>query len=154
MLAWLARLLPRARWSASLVTPATLLRLAPGSGGPPLDISPHGDGGARGLDSVVAEVVLRLARENPRWGYLRVVGEARKLGVAVSATSVRRILRRYGIGPVPRRHRGPTWAQFARAQAAGALACDFFTIETVGLTSQAGRAQSALRLPARATGIR
>jgi hypothetical protein len=52
----------------------------------------------------------------------------------VSATSVRRILRRHGIGPAPRRHRGPSWAQFLRAQTAGTLACDFFTVETVGLT--------------------
>jgi putative transposase len=81
----------------------------------------------------VVELVLRLARENPRWGYLRVVGECRDLGVRVSASSVRRILRRNRIGPAPRRG-GPTWTQFLRAQAGGLLACDFFTIETVGLT--------------------
>jgi len=56
------------------------------------------------------------------------------VGITVSATSVRRILRRHGIGPAPRRHRGPTWVQFLRAQAAGTLACDFFTVETIGLT--------------------
>jgi hypothetical protein len=77
--------------------------------------------------------VLRLARENPRWGYLRLVGECRKLGVAVSATSVRTVLRRHRLGPAPRRS-GPTWTQFLQAQAAGILACDFLTVETVGLT--------------------
>jgi len=46
---------------------------------------------------------------------------------------VRRILRRHGIGPAPRRDRGPTWTQFLRAQATGTLACDFFTVETIGL---------------------
>jgi hypothetical protein len=61
------------------------------------------------------------------------VGECRKLGVRVSATSVRRILRRHGLGPAPRRG-GPSWASFLRAQAAGVLACDFFTVETVGMT--------------------
>lgn len=66
-------------------------------------------------------------------GYLRLVGECRKLGVAVSATSVRTILRRHRLGPAPRRS-GPTWIQFLRAQAAGILACDFLTVETVGLT--------------------
>ncbi len=60
----------------------------------------------------------------PRWGCLRVVGECRKLGVPVSATSVRTILRRHHLGPAPRRS-GPTWTQFLRTQAAGALACDF-----------------------------
>lgn len=76
---------------------------------------------------------MRLARENPRWGYLRIVGECRKLGVRVSATSVRTILRRHNLGPAPRRG-GPSWTQFLRAQAAGTLACDFLTVETIGLT--------------------
>jgi transposase InsO family protein len=92
-----------------------------------------GRSGRRPLDSAVVELVLRLAQENPRWGYLRIVGECRKLGVTVSATSVRSILRRHRLGPAPRRH-GPSWTQFLRAQAAGVLACDFLTVETVGLT--------------------
>jgi putative transposase len=87
----------------------------------------------RALDPAVVDLVLRLAHENPRWGCLRVVGECRKLGVRVSATSVRTILRRQHLGPAPRR-RGPTWTQFLRAQAAGTLACDFLTAETIGLT--------------------
>jgi hypothetical protein len=64
---------------------------------------------------------------------MRIVGECRKLGVTVSATSVRTILRRHRLGPAPRRS-GPTWTEFLRAQAAGVLACDFLTVETVGLT--------------------
>jgi len=74
-----------------------------------------------------------MARENPRWGHLRIVGECRKLGIRVSATSVRRILRRHRLGPAPRRG-GPSWTAFLRAQAGGMLACDFFTVETVSLT--------------------
>jgi putative transposase len=62
------------------------------------------------------------------------VGEARRLGVVVSATSVRRILRRHGLGPTPRRRGGPSWVTFLRAQAAGTLACDFFSVETITLT--------------------
>jgi putative transposase len=115
-----------------LVTPSTLLRwhreLVAHRW-----IYPHTGRGARGLDERVVDLVLRLARENPRWGYLRIVGECRGLGVQVSASSVRRILRRHRIGPAPRRG-GPTWTQFLRAQASGLLACDFFTVETVGLT--------------------
>jgi hypothetical protein len=79
------------------------------------------------------QLVLRLARENPRWGYVRIVGECRKLHVQVSATSVRNLLRRHGLGPAPRRGAGPSWSQFLRAQAHGALACDFLTIDTVTL---------------------
>jgi len=88
--------------------------------------------GGRGLDPEAVELVVRLARENRRWGYLRIVGECRKLGISVSATSVRRILRRHRLGPAPRRG-GPSWGQFLRAQAAGTVATDFFTVETVGL---------------------
>lgn len=79
------------------------------------------------------ELVLRLARENPRCGYMRIVGECRKLGVRVSATSVRTILRRHNLGPAPRRN-GPTWKQFLRTQAKVVLACDFLAVVTIGLT--------------------
>jgi len=132
VLATLARLLPRERWSAFLVTPATLLRW-------------HREfvrrrwtyarqpRPRRGLDPAVVEVVLRLARENPRWGYLRICGECAELGIKVSATSVRNIVHRHGLRPAPRRG-GPTWAEFLRSQATGVLACDFFTVETVGLS--------------------
>ena len=93
---------------------------------------PQRPGGRRGLDRSVVELVLRLARENPRWGYQRITGECAKLGVAVSATSVRTILGRHRLGPAPRRG-GPTWTQFLRARAGGVLACDFLTVETIGL---------------------
>jgi hypothetical protein len=62
----------------------------------------------------VVDLVVRLARGNSRWGYIRIVGECRKLGVRVSATSVRTILRRHHLGPAPRRG-GPSWTQFLRA---------------------------------------
>jgi putative transposase len=130
VLATLAKLLPRDRWRIFLVTPSTLLRW-------------HRElvrrrwtypatGQRRGLDPAVVELVLRLARDNERWGYLRIVGECCKLGVTVSTTSVRTILRRHRLGPAPRRG-GPSWTEFLRAQAAGTLACDFLTVETVGL---------------------
>jgi hypothetical protein len=114
------------------VTPATLLRwhreLVAGRW-----TYPATGRGQRSLPDATIDLVLRLARENPRWGYVRIVGEAGKLGVTVSATSVRTILRRHGLGPAPRRG-GPSWVDFLRAQAAGTLATDFFTVEAVGLT--------------------
>ena len=76
--------------------------------------------------------MLRLARENPRWGYLRIKGECAKLGLVVSATSVRNILRRHHLGPAPWRS-GPTWKEFLRAQAPAVVACDFFTVDTIRL---------------------
>ena len=84
------------------------------------------------LDPAVRELVLRLARENPKWGCVRIQGELRKLGVRVGATTIRSLLRRSGFGPAPRRG-GPSWAEFLRAQAQGIVACDFFTVETVWL---------------------
>jgi hypothetical protein len=62
----------------------------------------------------------------------RIVGECRKLALAVSATTVRRILRRHRLGPAPRRG-DASWVQFLRAQATGTLAVDFFTVDTVRL---------------------
>jgi hypothetical protein len=88
--------------------------------------------GRQGLDPEVVDLVVRMAEENPRWGYVRIVGECRKLGVRVSAMSVRRILRHHRLGPASRRG-GPSWTAFLRAQAGG-MACDFLTVETVGLT--------------------
>ena len=71
-------------------------------------------------------MVLRLARENPEWGYRRIHGELAGLGVNVAASTVWEILKISGIGPAPRRT-GPTWSQFLRCQAEAILACDFFT---------------------------
>jgi putative transposase len=78
----------------------------------------------------VQELVLRLARENTRWGYPRIAGELLKLGLRGSPSTVRRILLAAGFGPALRRS-GPSWRQFLRHQAATILACDFFTVETV-----------------------
>ena len=77
-------------------------------------------------------LVLRVARENPRWGYQRIVGELRGLGIEVSATTVRKLLHQAGLGPAGERS-GLSWRAFLRAQAASMLAVDFFTVETVSL---------------------
>jgi transposase InsO family protein len=76
--------------------------------------------------------VLRLARENRSWGYQRIAGELRGLGLTVSATTVRKVLRQAGLGPAGVRA-GLSWRQFLRAQAHSMLAVDFFTVETVSL---------------------
>jgi transposase InsO family protein len=81
------------------------------------------------MSAELVELILRLGRENRTWGCVRIQGELAKLGIGVGATSVRRVLRRYGLGPAPRR--GATWAEFLRAQAKGILATDFFTVDTV-----------------------
>ncbi|HZC98860.1 MAG TPA: integrase core domain-containing protein [Actinomycetes bacterium] len=89
----------------------------------------------RGRPAVVAEIrglVLRLARENPTWGYRRIHGELCRLGARykVGASTVWTILKRAGVDPAPTRS-ALTWRQFLRAQAEGVLAVDLFTVDTV-----------------------
>ncbi len=76
--------------------------------------------------------MLRLARENPRWGYQRIVGELNGVGLAVSSTTVKRILGEAGLGPAGSRA-GLSWRAFFRAEAQSMVAVDFFTVETVSL---------------------
>jgi putative transposase len=113
-----------------IVTPATLLRWHRGLiakrwtyarpvGRPP-------------MRREIRDLVLRLARENPRWGYPRMVGELKGLGIAVSATTVRAWLRAAGLGPAGKR-RETTWREFVQAHRQSLLAVDFFTVETIWL---------------------
>ena len=127
-LAAASRLLPRTSWRSFLVTPTTLLRwhsrlvarrwTYPGRAGRPR------------VGGEIRELVLRLARENPRWGYQRIAGELRGLGLKVASTTVRKLLKEAGLGPVGERN-GLSWREFLCAQAHSMLAVDFFTVETV-----------------------
>jgi transposase InsO family protein len=94
---------------------------------------PHRPPGRPPFDRRVQALVLRLARENPAWGYRRILGELQSLGICVSATSVRTILLRHGLRPAPQRDE-LSWRDFLRQHAATTLACDFFTVETAWLT--------------------
>src|SRR4051794_2193021 len=83
------------------------------------------------IDPAIVALVLRLARERtPRGGYERIRGELKNLGYAISGATIRRILKRAGLGPAPRRA-DDRWRDFIRAHAAGTLACDFFSVDTV-----------------------
>ena len=76
----------------------------------------------------IKALVLRLARENPGWGYRRLHGELAGLGVKIAASTVWEILKNAGIDPAPLRT-APTWSLFLRSQAEAILACDFFTTD-------------------------
>jgi transposase InsO family protein len=129
VLAGLAQLLPRRCLGRFFVQPATLLRWH-------RDLVarrwtyPHGRPGRPPLPAGTTALVLRLARENPDWGYRRICGELATMGIPIAPSSVWAILKAHGIEPSPRRS-GPSWAEFLAAQAKGLLACDFFTVDTV-----------------------
>jgi putative transposase len=82
----------------------------------------------------IRDLVLRLARENPSWGYRRIHGELCRLGYRIGASTVWAILRRAGVDPAPIRS-AVSWRQFLRAQAKSVLAVDFFTLDTVLLNA-------------------
>ena len=127
----LARLIPRRRWNEVFpVTPATLLAWHRKLAASKYDTSYRRKPGRPPTVPSIARLVVRLAKENPLWGYRRIHGEVTKLGVTVAPSTVWEILRAAGIDPAPRRA-GPTWRQFLRAQAAGILAVDFFHVDTV-----------------------
>jgi transposase len=127
----LARLIPRRRWADVFpVTPATLLAWHRKLAAKKYDTSKRRRPGRPPTIPAIARLVVRLATENPLWGYRRIHGELTKLGVTVAPSTVWEILHAAGIDPAPRRT-GPTWRQFLRAQAAGILAVDFLHVDTV-----------------------
>jgi putative transposase len=130
-LAVLARLLPRRRWTEVFpVTPATLLAWHRKLAAKKYDTSKRRKPGRPPTVRSIARLVVRLAKENPLWGYRRIHGELTKLGVTVAPSTVWEILDAAGIDPAPRRS-GPTWRQFLHAQAAGIVAVDFLHVDTV-----------------------
>jgi len=131
LLTALSRVLPRRSWPALLVTPETLLRWHRRLVARRWTY-PHRAPGRPPIEEAVRELILQLARENSNWGYVRIVGELRKLGITVSATLVRNVLKRAGLPPAPQRDQ-PAWRTFLRQHAATTLACDFFTVDTVWL---------------------
>jgi putative transposase len=122
LLAAVSRVLPRTRWSCFFVTPDTLLRwhrrMVAGAW-----TYPRRGPGRPPIDHDVQQLILRLGRENPRWGYQRIKGELLRLGTQASVTAIRTTLRRHGLDPAPRRA-ATTWRAFLRQQAAGIVACD------------------------------
>ena len=131
LLAALSRLLPRRVWPAFSVKPETLLRWHRQLVARRWTYPQRKPGRPR-LARPRQDLIVRLARENPHWGYQRIAGEIKRIGLAVSATTVRKVLSCAGVPPAPERARA-SWRSFLRQQAASTLACDFFTVETLAL---------------------
>jgi putative transposase len=120
--AWFAvltRFIPRRRWAEVFpVTPATLLAWHRRLAARKYDTSQRRKPGRPATVRSIARLTVRLAQENPLWGYRRIHGELTKLGLTIAPSTIYEILRAAGIDPAPRRD-GPTWRQFLHAQAAG-----------------------------------
>ncbi len=124
--------LPRQAWKRSLfVTPGTLLRWHRELVARRWTY-PQSRPGRPATATEIRKLVVRLARENPGWGYRRIQGELVGLGIKLAASTVWTILNEAGIEPSPRRQE-PSWAQFLQAQAASILECDFLTVDTLFL---------------------
>lgn len=129
VLAALTRLLSKERRHHRLVTPDTLLRWHRALV-KRYWTKPHRPPGRPSRSPALRRLSLRMAAENPTWGYRRIHGELARLGYRVAPSTVWVLLKRASIDPAPRRA-GLTWRQFLSAQAQGILACDFFHVDTV-----------------------
>jgi transposase InsO family protein len=126
----LTRLLSPACRLHRIVTPATILRWHRDLVKRHWTQPRHHRTGGRRTPPQLHSLVLRLAAENPSWGYRRIHGELAGLGYQIAASTVWSILKRAGIDPAPRRD-GSSWRQFLRVQARGILATDFFCVDTL-----------------------
>jgi transposase InsO family protein len=133
-LAALSSLIPRRRWAQVFpVTPATLLAWHRRLIARKWDYSMRRRRPGRPPTAgAVTALILRLAKENPRWGCRRIQGELVRLGHPIGTTTVWEILTAAGVDPAPRRS-GPTWREFLTTQAEGVIACDFVHIDLVDL---------------------
>lgn len=107
------------RWHREIVKQRCTFNNAPKPGRPP-------------TSAAFVELILRLAHENPRWGYGKLQGELGKLGHRVAITTIKRILRHHGLPPAPERGHS-TWRTFLARYRGYMVACDFFTIDTLCL---------------------
>src|ERR1035441_523830 len=132
LLATLSRLLSRERWGAFLVTPATLLRWHRELVARHWTFA-HTGAKHNSLDGEIVELILRLARENPRWGYLRIVGECAKLGVTVSALPLDESARR---GASSSEHKPPARLRATSSQSTQSC-CDVSTCCSLSISNAA-----------------
>jgi putative transposase len=129
VLSALTRLLARQHRRPRFVTPQTLLRWHRALVNRHWT-KPHRPPGRPSTSPELRRLILRMAAENPTWGYRRIQGELTRLGHTIAPSTVWLVFQRAGIDPAPRRA-GPTWRQFLSAQAEGIVACDFFHVDTV-----------------------
>ncbi len=116
---------------AGIVTPDTILRWYRRLIAMKYDGSAHRGRGRPATAQEIAELVVRMAVENPRWGYTRIRGALANLGHGIARNTVKRILQDHGIEPAPERSRRTPWKTFLQAHWEGLAAADLFTVEVL-----------------------
>ena len=84
--------------------------------------------------TAIAKLVVRMATENPGWGYTRIRGVLYNLGHDIDRNTVKRVLTDAGLEPAPERRRSPSWNTFLKAHLDAIAAVDFFAVEVMTLT--------------------
>jgi putative transposase len=112
-----------------IVTPDTLFRWYRNLIAQKYDGSKNRGVGRRRLSEDISDLVVRMAKENASWGYTRIVGALKSLGIIVSRTTVKNILKDHGIEPAPKRGKGMDWSTFIKIHLGEIVSSDFFTVE-------------------------
>lgn len=115
-----SRVRPRRGWRSFLVQPTTLLRWHRELVRRRWIYQERRPPGRPSIASELRQLILRMAAENPTWGYRRIQGELSRLGISVAPSTVWAVLRRHGVEPAPRRA-SLSWADFLHRQAAGIM---------------------------------
>ena len=118
LLAALSRFLPRSHWGTFGVTPGTLLAWHRRLVARRWTYS-HRSPGRPSIDDETTELVVRMAEENPRWGYRRIQGELLKLGVRLAPSTIARIMKDHGLGP----RSSQRWSHLAPVPAGPGVGC-------------------------------
>ena len=116
---------------ASVATPATLLRWYRHLIAAKYDGSKNRSPGRPPTAKDIRELIVRVARENPTWGYTRLRGALKNLGHELGRNTIKRILAEHGIAPAPERGRSMSWSTFIKAHWGAIAATDLFTVEVV-----------------------
>jgi len=116
---------------ACVVTPDTLLRWYRQLVAQKYDSSKRRGPGRPRVKEVICDLIIRMASDNPGWGYTRIRGALRNLDYTVGRTTIKRVLAENGIEPAPIRSKGMPWSTFLKVHFGAIAAADFFTVEVL-----------------------
>ena len=118
---------------AGVVTPDTILRWYRDLIARKYDGSKRRSPGRPKTEEQIAKLVVRMAVQNPGWGYTTLRNALQNVGITIGRTTIKRILGEHGIVPAPERRKRPSWKTFLKTCWEGLAAADFFTAEVLTL---------------------